>query len=550
MKALLLFFVFTMLALSCFSQISNDYYFIEFTDKNESPYLISQPEVYLSQKAIERRTKYNIPVSQQDFPVNPAYSKAVKDIGVKYIQQTKWLNGIVIKTSETSKLDLIAKLPFVKKVVKNKELPSKMEEEIRAFGDKGQSDKSYSSIDYGQAFSQISMVGGIPLHDMGFLGHGLSIAVLDGGFIGTNFMDAFDSLRANNQIKATLNLVGGGTYVYQGSSHGSNVLSVLAANIPGVMVGTAPKANYYLIRSEDTNGESLLEEYNWVTAAEYADSAGVDIITTSLSYALSSNPSTPLDFSQLDGNTAPATLAAEIACSKGMIVIASAGNNGENQNWPHVGFPADGDSVFTIGAVDAHGIRAAFSSPGPTFDDRIKPDVMAMGEGTTVMKADGTLGTGDGTSFSTPVIAGLTACLWQAYPEMRNMEILSAIRKGSSMYFAPDYLMGYGIPDFSAALNSLTAEELSDNTKNIIIAPNPFSNEFMVRNLPATINQVDVSITDVSGKTVYATSDIPVSAGVGFTIRDLSFLPQGIYLLKINTGRNVFLQKLIKINNQ
>lgn len=550
MKASILFFLLAIIARICFAQISTDYYLIEFIDKNESPYLISQPEVYLSQKSIERRTKFNIPISLQDFPVNPDYLKQVKDIGVKYVQQTKWLNAIVIKTSETSKLDLIAELPFVKKVVKNKQMPSKAAEHIRQFDNFNQGDKPFSSIDYGQAFSQISMVGGIPLHDIGFQGQGLSIAVLDGGFTGTNFMDAFDSLRANNQIKGTLNLVGGGTYVYQGSSHGSNVLSIMAANIPGVMVGTAPKADYYLIRSEDTNGESLLEEYNWVSGAEYADSAGVDIISTSLSYVLSADPSTSLGFNQLDGNTAPATKAAEIACSKGMIVIASAGNNGEDQLWPHVGFPADGDSVFTIGAVDAHGIRAAFSSPGPTYDGRIKPDVMAMGEGTTVMKADGTLGTGDGTSFSTPVIAGLTACLWQAYPEMRNMEILSAIRKTSSLYLAPDNFMGYGIPDFSGALNSLSVIDQPENPGNLIIAPNPFSTDFSVSNLPIAFTKADIALIDLKGKTVFASSDISVSPASGFTVRILPSLSEGIYFLRISSGNEVFMQKLIKTNNQ
>jgi serine protease AprX len=550
MKKSLLVILFIITNLACFSQISQDYYLIEFTDKNESPYSVDQPEVYLSPKAIDRRIKFSIPVSQQDFPVNPSYINVVKDIGVKIVQQTKWLNAVVIKTSDASKLDLISALPFVKKVLKDKQMSVKTDEAVYPLTDFNEFKNTGSLIDYGQAFSQISMVGGIALHNLGFQGQGLSIAILDGGFSGANFMKAFDSLRINGQIKGTLNLVGGGTYVYQGTSHGSNVLSILAANLPGVMVGTAPKADYYLIRSEDTNGESLLEEYNWVTGAEYADSSGADIISTSLSYTLSSDPSTPLTFEQLDGNTAPVTLAAEIASSKGIIVIASAGNNGENQSWLHVGFPADGDSVFAIGAVDAHGIRASFSSPGPTFDGRIKPDIMAMGVGTTVMKPDGTLGTGDGTSFATPIIAGLTACLWQSYPGKSNMEILLAIRKSCTKYIDPDNLMGYGIPDFSEAIQSLSVFENQMNFENIFAYPNPFSNELTVNNLPEPVTKVDALLTDISGKIFYRTENLEIPAKSSFTIRNLSSLPKGFYLLKIITNDRVYITKIVKINNQ
>jgi subtilisin family serine protease len=549
MKTPLLFFSFLLLSLGCFSQISQDYYLIEFTDKNDSPYSIEHPEAFLSQKAIERRTKYSIPVSQQDFPVNSTYITAVKDIGVKYIQQTRWLNAIVIKTSDVSKLTLISELPFVKKVMKNRQMPGQTEESVYPKTDFDVSKNNVSSIDYGQAFSQISMVGGIGLHNQGFLGEGLSIAVLDGGFSGANFMHAFDSLRINGQIKGTLNLVGGGTYVYQGTQHGSNVLSVLAANVPGVMVGTAPKANYYLIRSEDTNGESLLEEYNWVTGAEYADSAGADIISTSLSYTLSSDPATTLTFDQLDGQTAPITLAAEIAGRKGMIVIASAGNNGENQGWLHVGFPADGDSVFAIGAVDAHGIRASFSSPGPTFDDRIKPDVMAMGVGTTVMKSDGTVGSGDGTSFATPIIAGLAACLWQSYPDMNNMDILRAIRNSCTQYMNPDDMMGYGIPDFSIARNSLSISEISGSKENIVLSPNPFTNDITIHHLPERVTVIDAELMDLTGKIFFDKHAIPVNWETSITLGNLSFIPEGFYLLKINTQNGVYVNKIVKINN-
>jgi serine protease AprX len=545
MKFFSSFILLFLVSASCFSQLNLDYYLISFTDKNGSPYSTSDPEVFLSQQAIARRTKFTIPVSSLDFPVNPQYIDSVKNIGVKIVQETKWLNAIVIKTSDTSKLHRISLLPFVKKVVKNRNLLGQTLEPVTPASPDRVPDHSGASSDYGQAFSQISMVGGIPLHDLGFRGQGLSIAVLDGGFTGANFMKAFDSLRLNGQIKGTLNLVGGGTYVYQGTSHGSNVLSVLAANIPGVMVGTAPKANYYLIRSEDTNGESLLEEYNWVTGAEYADSAGADIISTSLSYVLSSDPATLLTFDQLDGKTAPITIAAEIATSRGMIVVASAGNNGENQSWPHVGFPADGDSVFAIGAVDAHGQRAYFSSPGPTFDGRLKPDVMAMGVGTAVMLPDNTVGTGDGTSFATPIIAGLTACLWQANPGKSNMEILSAIRISSSGFTNPDSLMGDGIPDFFFALSLLGVNDLQGEPDKVTVSPNPFSGSVKICLSDPSVSSIDIELTGPDGKTIYKKYGIPSLGGTCFR-SNLSFLSKGFYLLKITGGTKTWFKSIIK----
>jgi len=549
MKNLLTLLIFFALLGEGIAQIASDRYLIEFTDKDNAPYLITNPEVFLSQRAIDRRTRYSIPVTEQDFPVNPQYIQQVVALGVKYIQQTKWLNAIVIKTTDVSKLEQILALPFVKKVVKNKELPAKAEESVYEVTTKKAGYNTNSFYDYGQAFSQISMVGGIILHDQGFLGQGMAIAVLDGGFTGANFMTAFDSLRANNQIKGTLNMVGGGTYVYQGTSHGSNVLSILASNLPGVMVGTAPKADYFLLRTEDTNGESLIEEYNWVSGAEYADSAGADIISTSLSYTISSDPLVPLTFMQLDGKTAPITKGAEIASSKGILVIASAGNNGQNQSWLHVGFPADGDSVFAIGAVDAHGIRANFSSPGPTFDDRIKPDIMAMGEGTTLMKPDGTVGAGDGTSFSSPVIAGLTACLWQAHPDLTNMEILSAIRKSSTQYFTSDNLMGYGIPDFSEAIKILGVINKPFNDGYATVFPNPFTDEITVNHLPVAADKVSIIISDLTGNKAIGLENIPLTAQ-GFSVKKLAFLPDGFYLLKITSPEGIFVKKILKINNQ
>lgn len=539
--------LFLLISFAGISQISYDYYLVEFTDKNDSPYSIDQPEVYLSERAIDRRTRFGINITEQDFPVNPQYVQAVKDIGVKIVQPCKWFNSIVIKTSDSDKLDQVMDLPFVKKVLRNEERIKKSEESVTPKPTQQRNSQEESLFDYGEAFSQIAMLKGIGLHDSGYRGQGMTIAVLDGGFTRTNFMKVFDSLRANNQIKGTLNLVGGGTYVYQGSAHGSYVLSVLAANLPGVMIGAAPKADYYLIRSEDTNGESLLEEYNWVTGAEYADSVGADLISSSLSYLLSSEPNTDLTYEQLNGNTAPATIAADIASSKGMIVVVSAGNNGENVNWPWVGFPGDADSALTIGATDAHGIRAAFSSIGPTYDGRTKPDVMARGEGTIVMQTDDVLGSGDGTSFATPLIAGLTACLWQANPDLRNTEILSAIKMSSTQFDDPNQLMGYGIPDFSSALTMLSPSGLASNGEVIPELVNYNFKRIGNIQLPGTVTKIDMSLFDINGNLVYEKTGVELTTGKEIETGIFPTLPNGFYLLKINSGNQIFTKKIINL---
>lgn len=547
MKIFKLVVLFLLISLEGFSQISYDYYLVEFTDKNESPFSIDQPEAYLSERAIARRNKFGINITEQDFPVNPQYVQQVKAIGVKIVQPCKWFNSIVIKTSDSEKLAQVMALPFVKKVLRNEEGVKKTEEIVISKPTQQSLAREGSSLEYGEAFSQIAMLKGIGLHENGYKGQGMSIAVLDGGFTRTNFMKVFDSLRANNQIKGTLNLVGGGTYVYQGHVHGSYVLSILAANSPGIMIGTAPKADYYLIRTEDTNGESLLEEYNWVTGAEYADSAGVDLISSSLSYLLSSEPNTGLTYEQLDGKTAPAAIAADIASSKGMVVVVSAGNNGENVNWPWVGFPGDADSALTIGATDAHGIRSQFSSIGPTYDGRIKPDVMARGEGTIMMQTDDVIGSGDGTSFATPLIAGLTACLWQANPDLRNTEILSVIKMSSTQFDNPNQLMGYGIPDFSLAMSMLSSNALVTGEDNVPKLTSFVFEKIGTVQLPVNATEVDMGLFDLNGNLVYEKKSIELNTENEIKLENFPKLSNGFYLLQINSENHIFTKKIIKL---
>jgi serine protease AprX len=547
-------------ALHSIAQVAPDKYLVEFTDKNGTPYSVDQPEAFLSQRAIERRTRQQIPVTVTDLPVNPDYIGEVATFGVQVLQRTKWFNAIVIKTVDTNALNGIEQLPFVKKIVKSPvPLPEPgfdstdfsmnkpgFREELSDFSPINTS-REFTSLDYGDGFSQIGMVGGTLLHDQGFQGQGMGIAILDGGFSATNIMDVFDSLRAGLRIMGTRNFVGGGTYVYQGTPHGSSVLSTMAAYWPGFMIGTAPLADYWLVRTEDINGEDFIEEYNWICGAEYADSTGADIISSSLAYRQFQEPGTSHTYEQTNGDTAPISIGADIAASRGIIVVTSAGNSGEEELWPFIGFPADADSVFVVGSVDAHGIYAPFSSTGPTIDGRLKPDVVARGVATVVAVPDGTLDVANGTSFSTPIVAGMIACLWQAFPGKTNMEIMQIVRQSGSQATTPDNLLGYGIPDFGQAYqNTMGINDLTSELPSVNVYPNPFNDRIYLEPVEAGGEQFDVRLFDASGRMVmHLQKNLPQGGNIELS-QGLEHLSPGLYHLVINDGNNSNHFKLIR----
>ncbi|NOX85603.1 MAG: S8 family serine peptidase [Chlorobi bacterium] len=424
-KIKLTIFVFILAVFQVTAQIAPDKYYIQFTDKNNSPYSIDKPEEFLTGRAIQRREKQDIPIMENDIPVNPQYLQGVADIGVELLNATRWLNGVTIYTTDTSKISQIKALPYVEGVML---LQSKGTGRKKAFfenesienkipaGAASESPRSTDELDYGEAWFQINQINGIPLHNAGFKGEGMVIAVLDGGFVGAQTNPVFDSMWANNQVLGTKDFVNPGGSVFTESSHGKSVLSTMAANYPGLMIGTAPKASYWLLHTEDVKTENVIEEYNWMSGAEFADSVGADIINSSLSYVDFDMPEWDHTYDDLDGNTAVSTIAADIAASKGILVCNSAGNSGGG-SFPWNGAPADADSVISVGAVGYNNQRAGFSSIGPTVDGRIRPVVMALGANTVVAVGNDTVGTGSGTSFSSPIIAGMNACLWQANPE-------------------------------------------------------------------------------------------------------------------------------------
>lgn len=501
-------------ALSAIAQVSPSKYIIFFTDKSGSPFSVSSPSEFLSQRAIDRRTKQNIPVVENDLPVNPSYISSVTNTGVKFLNKSKWLNSVTIYAPDTSVLAQIRSFSFVKKVspvalpkYTGTGTPSdKFKVLDHADKDLPSSNRISSVFDYnyGASYNQINMIAGDFLHNKGYKGENMVIAVLDAGFYNVNTLPAFDSIRNNNQILGTWDFVANDNSVFEDNAHGMMVLSTMAANIPGELVGTAPKAKYWLLRSEDVFSEYLIEEYNWVAAAEFADSVGADIINSSLGYTQFDDPAQDHSYADMDGNTTVVTRGADMAASKGILVINSAGNSGSS-SWYYIGAPADGDSVFAIGAVDSTRSYVSFSSKGPSSDGQIKPNVAAQGAGVVVASAFSGIQRSSGTSFSSPIIAGTSACLWQAFPDLTNVEIMRAIEKSASQNNNPDIYLGYGIPNYSTAFNELTGVNLEEvNERPVInIYPNPFTGDrIRVIFYASDTNEMTVTLSDTRGRKV------------------------------------------------
>lgn len=534
------------IAYSLKAQIAPDKYWVQFTDKNNSPYSIDNPDEYLSERAIQRRLDYNIAIDSYDIPVNPSYIQAVADKGAVILNPSKWLNGVSVEVSNTSIINEIESLPFVQKVraLENDDMKQQIKEKTffsNEFMTEAK-DIDYRSP-YGSAFSQINQLNGIALHDMGFQGQGMWIGVCDGGFDHVDKHEVFEDMYNNDRLLGTKDFVYKNGNVYTESSHGTSCLSLMAGNIPNKYVGTAPMASYFLCRTENVNSENVIEEYNWVSAAEFLDSLGIDVISTSLGYITFDDPQWGHDYEDLDGETCVITIGSEIACSKGILCVTSAGNDGAN-SFPYISAPADGENVLTIGAVGANGQRAYFSSIGPTFDGRTKPDVMAHGYGVIVAAPYDAYYDGSGTSFSCPVLAGMATCLWQANKQMPASDIRDALRQSGSYYSNPNNEYGYGIPDFVAALETLSVEDNPEFVLNYLISvyPNPSNG-----NVDVFINiedKVSVEIFDQTGKLLY------VNELTHYDKADLSMflsdLNRGLYLLKINGNEKGQAVKFVK----
>jgi len=485
MKISIIFTALMFISVVAFSQIAPNTYVITFKDKNNNKYSIENPHEFLTKKAIKRRQIYNIPVTEQDLPVTSIYVDSLKNMGFKIKNVSKWFNVAIVYTKDK---ELLAKAKALSFVVPNKVyvshktksnantnaaiiveddkndpkfILSNLQKALKE--DNSEKTGSFSKFifNYGKSKNQVEMLNCNYLHYNNFQGQGITIAVLDAGFYHVNELPAFDSIVANNQILGVKDFVDKDGEVYQNDTHGMMVLSTIAGNIPGQLIGTAPKAQFYLLRTEDANSEYLIEEYNWICGAEYADSLGVDMIHSSLGYSNFDDKVNSHTYKDMNGDVAPISIGADIAAAKGILVVTSAGNEG-NDPWRYISAPADADSVLSVGAVDGDRMLSYFSSRGPSYDGRVKPDVLGKGSYSTVQGRNGKVTFSFGTSFSGPIIAGAVACLWQANPEFNNMEIIDAVRKSCDRYNSPNDDYGYGIPNLEKAdkyLKKLKAEK-------------------------------------------------------------------------------------------
>lgn len=463
-------------------------YAIHFTDKDQTPFSVDQPEEFLSQRAIDRRAKYNIPIIEEDLPIDPEYIENILGLNANFelIIQVKWLNAIIISTTDPADVEVLDLLDKVEKVVQVYNSDFKSSKSDKLSFDLGEeqvyaplkSTQAYDSAFYGGGWVQINQLSGEKLHQLGYKGQGMVIAVLDAGFDGVDERLIFEPLWDNDQILGTKNIVAPGEPVFAFHTHGTAVLSTMGGYWEGNLVGTAPDADYWLIRTEDGASEALIEEYNWVAGAAFADSVGADVLNTSLGYTTFDDPSTDHTWEELNGDSTVITRGSNMAFRKGMLVVNSAGNSG-NGSWRYVGAPADGHQVFSIGAVDAGGIIAGFSSHGFPWSEDVKPNVVSRGAGTYVASAySDVVAPSNGTSFSGPVIAGMSASLWSADPSLNPSDIKRAIQYSADKYNQPDTLYGYGLPNYENALSILGIQDIQSENQNISVAPNPVSESF------------------------------------------------------------------------
>ena len=524
--------------------VSKNTYWIKLKDKSGTLYQISHPEAFLSQRAINRRIRQGILIDQTDLPVSQVYLDTLKNRGLDLVHTSKWLNGATVRTADTNLIKKIAALPFVTSVQLTKPATTQKSTVIK-FREEMKND--VNPADYGIAITQMTQLNGQYLHNKGFRGNGVQIAVLDAGFWNVNTIAAFDTVRNAKRILGSRDFVDPGSDIYQQHTHGMSVLSCMAGNQPQTLIGTAPDASYYLFRTEDSATEYLIEEDNWVAAAELADSLGVDLINSSLGYSVFDDPKMSHTHSEMNGKTTRITQGANMAFQKGILVFTSAGNEATN-SWRHIVVPSDGENVIGVAAVDKLGVWAYFSSIGPAFGGAIKPNVAAMGLLTYLITSSGIPGYSNGTSFSSPVLAGMGACLLQANPYSNVKLIKKAIEQSASLYNQPDSLLGYGIPDFQKADNYL---KLNTAVPAILqtswaVTPNPFNNYLSVSNLNTTAGtNCLITIYNLDGKPLWQSN---FKNAQTILLEDLGGLPNGVLILSVRSGGREESFKLVKSN--
>ncbi|PQJ74110.1 S8 family serine peptidase [Polaribacter gangjinensis] len=539
-KVLFLYFLISSFFL--FSQQEDAWLYLN--DKPNSAIFLANPLQMLSQRSLDRRTMQQIKLDETDVPIDENYYNQLKNIGaITILGKSKWLNAIHVQGTENDIKNLSSIFTFINRIeFANKNLNGNKRSSKKITAKHHQKfQNSFTDFVYGSAENQIKMLKGDYLHQQNLTGEGQIIAVLDAGFPNVNTLPAFKRVRDNNQILGGYNFADRNSNFYSRDSHGTNVLSTIAGFIQNEFVGSAPDAKFYLFITEIAETETVLEETLWVEAAEKADSLGVNVINTSLGYSTFDNPSHNYSYADMDGKTTFISRGAEIADSKGILVVNSAGNEGDN-SWNYIVAPADATSVISVGAVNYQGTIASFSSFGPSSDGRVKPEILAQGVNAAVINhSNGTIISANGTSFSSPIMAGLIACLNQnsffllksSSPKKSksaqnlNYYLKKSIYESADRFSNPTAQHGFGIPNFQVALNNYTASLEDSILTNIKISPNPVKNSFNIQFLENSSSTYSLEIYNVLGKKVFEKQVIS-SENI-----EITTFKKGIYFLKI-----------------
>ena len=515
-------------------------YFVFFKDKSDSPYSLSQPQAYLSDLAIQRRQKQGIQITSTDLPVNPAYLAQINATGGQAFYSSRWFNGAIVQM-DSLELQKVQSLSFVDSIAwiaKNAKLTS--ERSVFQLND------SFENSPYSTASSdlQLGMINALKMHEDGYTGADMIIAILDGGFIGAPLFKPFEHVFSSGQYLGGEDLVTYGDNPFRYSGHGTAVWSTIAAKSDS-LTGTAYEANFLVYVTEDVGSESPIEEYNWLIAAEKADSAGADIIQSSVGYSVFNSPFSNYSYQDLDGKSTVITKAANLAFDRGMIVVTSAGNEG-NSSWRFVTAPADSKNVLAVGSITDEYTKSSFSSIGPTPDGRIKPDVVALGSRTTLMAGNGAIQQSSGTSYAAPLIAGLAAGIWQANPNWTNQDVIQAIKMTASRALNPDNHYGYGVPNYQQAVLGSVLNVSDILSEKIKVYPNPFRNQKVFIDLSNQVirDTLEIKVFDLKGKLISETTVAPNTREIVEMQVDTS--AQGVYLMTLMSPTFFKEVKLIK----
>ena len=528
------------LLLTSFLSFSQEDAWVYFTDKPDETYYVNNPLEMLSQRALDRRANQNISLDVRDIPVSENYINQVTSAsGITIMAKSKWLNALHIRGTQAD-IQALTTLPFVNHVqFANHSLNPSNKNEASQLANRNQDKfEVLANFNYGGSNNQIQMLNGHLLHQQDYTGQGKMVAILDAGFPGVNTATPFQHLRDNNLILGGYNFPDRNTNIYTRNSHGTNVLSTMGGFVDTQLVGTAPDAQYYLFITEDVNSENPVEESYWVEALEMADSLGVDIVNSSLGYTDYDDTSYSYSYSERNGQIGFASRGASLAASKGIVCVVSAGNDGTFAE-KHIAIPADAENILAVGAVSNTETYASFSSIGPSFDGRVKPDVCAKGLGATISNTNGVISeNGNGTSFASPILAGMVASLWSALPNKTATEIIQLVKTSADQYSNPDIYKGYGVPDFQLALNNALGIETFQIDKALLY-PNPVKDKLFF-----TVTDTSFGTFILYNNLGQKVLDVPINKYAKNI--SLETLTSGIYFYDLSTNNATLQGKLIK----